>query len=123
MKQKRKDIPELKKTWAGRFRRAQGKLYAPLASRKVGYTRAGPAFGCCSALFDQTEGGHYHEVVGTTDAFYILFGTDAELLSPPAYIPFYWWPSPIRITDGEEGFSARIIALELTAILCEEFGT
>ena len=119
MRQKRKDIPKLKKSFAPLFRAAKVELFVRESAKIEDYSRCGPAFGCCLA-FDRLSVSS-HVAAKVEDVFEGLFMPDA--LKVNGFGGSYWWPVFTKTVEGAESYTARIIALELAAILCEEFGT
>ena len=124
MKQKRKDIPELKKSSAPVYRVAMFELRAPRSVLIKGFYNSGPALGCCLALYNRSGSSQESCLASVValDSFYLLYGVEAGAFDLEKRVG-YWWPVPTPTQRGEEGYTSRIIALELAAILCEEFGT
>lgn len=92
---------KLKKAWAKVARKSMKHLRTDeqrATNSPQGY------IGCCAGLGE--EGADDDSAIH--DAFYDLYGSDPEATVG------WWW--------GEDEYTARIVALELFALLCEEFG-
>ena len=116
-------LPKLKKSWAEIYRSSMVALIAPALAGSDEYSSSGVAYGCCYALDLQDLDVNTNSAVSA--AFYTLFGLDWKSSDRKFQTGNleYWWPTlSIEAEENARGYTERIMALELAAILCEEFG-